>query len=245
MLSAVAFIALAEPFTQKIPDTLVEFEMRPVAGGTVSLGDQKVEVKPFYMAKTETTWDMFDAFLLSGKPSPKYDQTEFAPDAISRPSRAYNLSDLGWGHEGYPVINVSSLNVTMFCRWLSKETGRTYRLPTEAEWQLAAQAEMGGDADAIAWHAGNADGTTHPVGKKAPNAHGLHDLFGNVGEWATRGEGFVLCGPTLDDSAGDVKRGVRRLYDISWQENDPQLPKSRWWLSNGHFAGFRLVTSSK
>ena len=235
-----------KPFTQAVPDSTITFEMMPIPGGTISIRDQEVEVKPFHIAKTETTWELFDTFIMSGDPSPPYDQTKFPPDAIARPSRSYILPDLGWGHHGYPAINVSITTVTMFCRWLSSVTGKTYRLPTEAEWEMAARggSDSFGPADEIAWHKGNAAAMTHPVAKMKPNGYGLYDVFGNVGEWAIDLEGKeVLCGPTLDDTEMDPT--IRRYWHKSWQETDPQLPKSRWWLSDGYFVGFRLVCEMK
>ncbi|MEZ0326263.1 MAG: formylglycine-generating enzyme family protein, partial [Fimbriimonas sp.] len=174
-----------------------------------------------------------------------YDQSEFAPDAIARPSRSYILPDLGWGHRGYPAINLSYTNVEMFCRWLSSVTGKKYRLPTEAEWELASSADGKLDKAAIekqAWHAGNSNGTTQPVAKKAPNKLGIYDLLGNVGEWATDLEGKpVLCGPAFLDTAAAITPTARKRWTAKWQETDPQMPKSRWWLSDAPFAGFRVV----
>jgi hypothetical protein len=51
----------------------------------------------------------------------------------------------------------------------------------------------------------------------------------------------VLCGGTFRDKAEQISLGTRKRWTPAWQEEDPQLPKSRWWLSNGSFVGFRLV----
>jgi formylglycine-generating enzyme required for sulfatase activity len=103
---------------------------------------------------------------------------------------------------------------------LSAKTGKAYRLPTEAEWARAATLAAGGDAleasrrDAIAWHQGNAGGTTHPVGKQSPDALGLFDLFGNVGEWVVTADGArVIRGGSYRDAAGDVGPRGRAVQD--------------------------------
>ncbi len=237
------------PYTETLPGSVVKIEMIAIPGGTIKIGDKMVTVKPFFIAKTETPWEAFDAFTQSGPPSKAYDQSEFAPDAIARPSRSYILPDLGWGHHGYPVISVSFTNVDMFCRWVASTTKKKYRLPTEAEWELACRAGAGdamkldkGTLDKQAWYGGNANHMTHPVGTKAPNAYGLFDMLGNVGEWATDLDGKpVLCGSAFLDPLKDVSPSLRKRWSPDWQETDPQIPKSRWWLADGPFVGFRLV----
>lgn len=238
-----------EPFEQTVPKSAVKIEMIPIPGGTVKIGTETVKVKPFFIAKTETPWEVYDAFLESGEPSPPYDQTVYPPDAIALPSKSYILPDLGWGHNGYPAINISFTSATMFGRWIAAESKKKFRLPTEAEWELACRAGVAGEwkldksvLEKSAWYAANSEKTTHPVGKKEPNKFGLHDILGNTGEWATDKEGkSVVCGGTFLDPAEEITPLRRQRWNPKWQETDPQFPKSRWWLADAPFAGIRLV----
>ena len=253
--SAIASANLLKPFSLDAPGSAVKIEMLPIRAGSIAValpegkGSRTVRDTPLWIARTETTWEMFDAFTSSGPPSPAYDRTEFAADAVARPSKSYIPPDLGWGHHGYPAIHISALNAQMYCRWLAKQTGRKFRLPNEAEWEFACRAGTTGSGpiprvslDNVAWHLGNSDRVTHPVGKKQPNAWGLYDMLGNAGEWAVDMAGkFVLCGGDYKDKPELVKPGRRAYWTPAWQEEDPQIPKSRWWLSDAHFAGFRIV----
>ncbi len=230
------------PFEQTLPGSVVKIQMVPIPGGTVKVGGRSLEVKTFWMATTETPWEAFDTFTSSGPPSKPYDQRTFAPDAIARPSRSYILPDLGWGHHGMPAINISSTTAEMFCRWLASETKRKFRLPSEAEWQLACQAESSKPIENAAWDEANSNKTTHPVGKKLPNKLGLFDMLGNVGEWAYDPDGKpVLCGGSFMDPASAQTAEEHKYFVPAWQRTDPQIPKSRWWLSDAPFCGFRVV----
>jgi formylglycine-generating enzyme required for sulfatase activity len=82
------------------------------------------------------------------------------------------------------------------------------------------------------------------VGTRAPDALGLFDLFGNTAEWvATESGDLVTRGGSYRDDAGAVGPDARAIQDPSWNETDPQLPKSRWWLSDAPFVGFRLAST--
>ncbi len=106
------------------------------------------------------------------------------------PAEGVAAANFGRGRQ--PVINVSWEDAKKYVDWLSKRTGKTYRLLTEAEWEYAARAgkatrfSFGDDDEALgehAWFSDNSESRTHAVGAKRANAFGLHDMHGNVTEW--------------------------------------------------------------
>ena len=238
-------------YTQTISGTLVRFDMVRVPGGEIELSDpanpgtaKKVSVKPFWIGKCEVTWDEYDVFVYRlDEPEPPV-PGEPPKDGIARPSRPYGAADRGFGHKGFPVINVSFVGARQYCKWLSKKTGRTYRLPTEAEWELACRA--GGpapDPERLAEYAWFGHDKTNPAGKKMPNAWGIHDMLGNVAEWCTDLAGKpVVCGGSFQDTRDSVTPCARQYQDDSWRATDCQNPKSTWWLSDGPFVGFRVIS---
>lgn len=234
----------SEAYIEKIPETVVSFEMVLVPGGTIIVTGKETTIASFYIGRTEATWDMYDAFVLDKPSEPS------AVDATARPSQPYGAPDYGWGHAGFPVISVTRQAAEAFCAWLSAKTGKKYRLPTEPEWVHAAGLAAGGDTlsprrnHEIAWfrRSEHSSPRTHPVGIKHGDALGLRDLFGNAAEWVTTSDGsLVLRGGSFRDTEKNIGPKARAVQDESWNERDPQLPKSRWWLSDAPFAGFRVV----
>lgn len=240
-----------EPYTESIPESLVTFDMIPVPAGTVTIkteeGEQEVAVEPVWMSATEVTWDLYDIFAYR-LDIPEGERTKYA-DAKTRPSRPYEAPDYGYGHKGYAAICITYHAAEQFAVWLSEKTGKHYRLATEAEWQQAATAggartevmtaEMLED---VAWFEANADDQAQPVASKEPNALGFYDMLGNVLEWVTGVDGKPITrGGSFYDDVEEVQYDARARQTRKWNETDPQIPKSKWWLSNGSFVGFRIV----
>ncbi|CAH0992557.1 Formylglycine-generating enzyme [Sinobacterium norvegicum] len=115
----------------------------------------------------------------------RYEVTQQLFEQVMGTSSSYFPGD------NYPVNNVSWQQAQFFITQLRQQTGLAVRLPTEAEWEYAANGGLksqgyqysGSDnIDDVAWHAGNAGNKAHPIGQKMPNELGLYDMTGNVGE---------------------------------------------------------------
>lgn len=236
-----ASVAEPETCTVRVPGTTVEFTMVRCPGGEDETGQ---DVPALWVLRTETPWELYDVYVYA-LDHPE----ESGADAVARPSKPYVPPDRGFGHEGYPAMGMTRTAAEGFCEWLSKSTGVAFRLPTGAEWtHLAlggADDASAGDSsiDAVAWHDANAEHTTHPVGGKAPNAFGLYDTLGNVSEWVTTdAKRPVAMGGSWRDAPGDCTPTHAQQQARDWNASDPQIPKSRWWLADCSWVGFRFVT---
>jgi sulfatase-modifying factor enzyme 1 len=142
-------------------------------------------------------------------------------------------------------------SAVQYCEWLSKKTGRYFRLPTEAEWEYAARA--GSDKDApdapnkVAWHKGNSEEQPHVGGEKEPNAFGLYDTSGNVWEYVLEylnppEYNPVLKGGCWSSTLRELKFGHRQTIPLKWFEEDTNLPRSVWWITSPEVSvGIRVV----
>jgi formylglycine-generating enzyme required for sulfatase activity len=154
----------------------------------------------------------------------------------------YTPPDQGWGRGDRPAINLSWADAKQYVAWLSIQTGKTYRLPTEAEWEYSAR---GGAVTPFWWgkevgsgrakcaDCGDKTPRTVPVGSFRPNAFGLYDTAGNAAEWVedcwspsykgapadgsawTTGDCSlrVLRGGSFLDKAAGVSSSARFRYD--------------------------------
>jgi formylglycine-generating enzyme required for sulfatase activity len=248
-----------------------EFTMGTAAsekGRTPDEGPQrKLKVEPFWMGKFEVTWDEYRFFMFQNLANEKLG-ADPSLDAVSRPTKPYVEMSFGMGINGFPAISMTQHAANKYAQWLSAKTGHFYRLPTEAEWEYACRAGQTEQPalDEIAWHAGNSMEKYQLVGKKKPNAFGLYDVLGNVAEWTLDqydpkafdkplpAEGYVPSttpyphvskGGGWSDDASRMRCGGRLGSDPSWKMQDPQLPKSIWYLTAAQFQGFRLVRPLK
>ena len=194
-------------------------------------------------------------------------------DAITAPTELYEPDiTYEYGSDAkQPAVTMTQYAAKQYSKWISKLTGMFYSLPSEAEWEYAARAGsktayyFGDDSNQLgdyAWYAENADSQLHQVGTKNPNRWGLYDMYGNVAEWVLDGydsEGFapggkirwstevfprVIRGGSWESPAESCRSAARLASDDeSWKEEDPNLPKSPWWLTTdpARGIGFRLV----
>ena len=214
-----------------------DYNERPVRTVTIS--------RPIAMGKYPVTFEEYDRFaggflkalLRGGNPRP---------------------DDEGWGRGTRPVINVNQKDAKAYAVWLSEQTGKRYRLPSEAEWEYAARAGTTTKyswGDDIGTNRANCSGCgsewdgkqTAPVGSFAANPFGLYDMHGNVWEWVEDCWHDNYKGAPSDGSAwttgGNESRAVVR--GGSWGDGPSGLRSAlRSWdmpSSRGILLGFRLV----
>lgn len=234
----------------RVPGMTESFSMVLCQGASVETEGALVEIPSMYVLSNEVTWDLYDIFVY------KLDESEpgQVADAITRPSKPYVPPDRGFGHEGYPAIGMTQQAAIQFCNWLSQRSGLEVRLPTQAEWSYLALAGQSGDfccgfdqdsIEVFGWSKESSNHSTHPVRELAPNSFGLYDMHGNAAEWVTSDSRKPLAyGGGYRDSASECTASSFQRQSSSWNQSDPQIPKSQWWLADCSWVGFRFVIES-
>ncbi len=205
--------------------------------------------RPFYLGTYHVTLGQFRQFVRDSgyKTDAEKDKMGWGWD-LDKMRSGYNAK-YSWRNAGFeqtdehPVVNVSWNDAVAFCMWLSRKEGRTYRLPTEAEWEYACRAGTttryysGDDPETLAKVANVADATltaklpdwgpaikasdgyvfTAPVGKFKPNAFGLYDMHGNAWQWCADwfAAEYYAASPA-DDPTGPDSGNCRVSRGGSW-----------------------------
>lgn len=199
----------------------------------------QVSVPAFKLAKTEVTFAQYDVYAKVAK--------------VSLPN------DRGWGRGNRPVINVSWEDAQAYVRWLNRQTGKNYRLPSGAEWEYAARA---GSSTKYSWgdrvgnNRANCDGCDSrwdneqaaPAASFTANRWGLHDMHGNVWEWVEDKWHMGYQGGPTDGSAWVSGLGSRRVLRGGGWNYGPRYLRSAYRTSYGsrHYddnVSFRLAES--
>lgn len=244
--------------------TVVTFEMIAVAGGTFVMGSpdsekgrkkdespqHKVTVGPFWISKTELTWEEYEAFGYPYRPKASPWMEKYV-DGETCPTDPWGDPYRGFGRDKKAVVGVSWYGAMVYARWLSRRTGKMYRLPTAAEWEYACRAGSNGmfcfgdDPSKLgeyAWYTDNAENSTHNVGTKKPNAWGIYDMHGNVAEWCldwygSKSYGSVPSGEWPKDPQGPETGKNHLIRGGSWKSDAGQVRSARrdrssnWWLT--------------
>ena len=247
-------------------DSLSYDEMVKVEGGTFTMGataeqgsdydsdelpTHQVTLSDYYIGKYEVTQQLWEYVMsYSGTCADGSSMSAYASDVWlgSDPSSSYGVGDY------YPAYYVSYYDIVdIFLPRLNKITGRTYRLPTEAEWEFAARGGKqskgykysGSDnIGVVAWYTGNSGGKTHQVGTKEPNELGIYDMSGNVLEWCGDWYGSYSSSAQTNPT-GPSSGSYRVLRGGRWDSNARGCRVSFRIISNpsyrGNDSGFRVV----
>ena len=212
-----------------------------------------------WVQKTETTVGQFRRFVQETGYRTEAEKAGFAYQVQN--DNWVRTDGLSWTRPGFeqtddgPVTCVTWNDVKAFTAWLSKKEGRTYRLPTEAEWEYVARAGTSepwpfsggeGGLTGYGWIRTNAEGRPHPVGRLLPNAWGLYDTLGNVWEWCSDfyAENYAQV-PPVDDPRGIAAGDKRTIRGGGWNDLPADAhPYTRWGIAPDCAltdTGFRLV----
>ncbi|MBV8879447.1 MAG: SUMF1/EgtB/PvdO family nonheme iron enzyme [Planctomycetaceae bacterium] len=260
MIPLLMLLALQARETIEIPGTKAKFDLVALPGGKATVGSpaaepgrkddeaqREVTLQPFWLAAHEVTWKEFNAY--------RYGKDL---DGVTRPTVADNffidsIPD-DFRTDPRPMTNARWHSAVMYCEWLSKKTGRYFRLPTETEWEYAARAGSAAAApdpvNDYAWHKGNSKARTHDAGELKANALGLQDMIGNVWEYALEPYAFpdyspVIRGGNWSSVPRELRFANRQTIPLKWFADDSNLPRSVWWLTSHEVSiGFRVACAT-
>lgn len=235
--------------------------------GTDEGPQKQIELSPFWMGVKEVTFAEWDLYFKDVN----LPQSKTIDGVTRATPQYIDLTWGMGRDAKHPTNSMSHTAAVMYCKWLYSKTGIFFRLPTEAEWEYACRAgsetafPFGNDPQSLkeyGFFKENSGSKYHHVGQLKPNAWGLYDMLGNLSEWtidqysanyyetmgskdpgtepAGKYPKTVKGGSYLDESA-ELRCANRMGSSPDWNKRDPQIPKSKWWLTDGMFIGFRVV----
>lgn len=225
---AFVFISIISMSISSLKSQITEPEMAFVKGGSFKMGSNtgdyderpvhQVILSNYYIGKYEITVKQYKEFCnATGKKMP--------PMPVEEWYEEHDQAKKWEWKDNNPIVNVNWNSATEFCAWLSKETGKNYSLPTEAQWEFAARGGTlsknslysGSDnINEVAWY----DETTYergpqPVGRLKPNELGIYDMSGNAWEWCK--DNYAKYKPgTQKNPTGPEKTNFRVIRGGSW-----------------------------
>lgn len=259
----------------------VSLEMVYIKGGTYTMGSppneferfdnetqRVVTVDDFYIGKYEVTLAQFKAFIVDTGYKTDADKKGYCTINKKGSSQLEKIFGVNWKYDAkgnirsqselnHPVIWISWNDAKAYCDWLSMKTGKTYRLPTGAEWEYAcragtttpfntgenltaSQANIFSNNSVSGKQFGGYREETKQVGSFAPNAWGLYDMHGNVSEWCSECYYSDTSGlyTNFDGSTTGIRGGNANNYP-KWcrSANNPLWGPDK----PTHVSGFRVV----
>ena len=169
----------------------VSFNMVEVQGGTFTMGATAEQGSDVYSGEMPTHQVTLSTYFIGQTEVPQSLWEAVMGKSVTQIDEENNWCTFEAG-PNYPMYDISWNDCQEFIQKLNQLTGKTFRLPTEAEWEYAARGGVmskgykyagSNDIDAVAWYYENSNGATHPVATKAPNELGIYDMSGNVWEW--------------------------------------------------------------
>ena len=256
---------------EKAIENSIGMKFVPIPAGTFTMGSpfgekdryhnerqhQVTLTKSSYMGRTEVTQGQWKK-VMGTEPWKGQDYVQERDD--------YPAVYISWDDAVEFCKKLSAMENRVYRLPTEAEWEYACRAGTTTAWSFGADVGALGD---YAWFAGNTEGSgTRVVRQKKPNPFGLYDMHGNVAEWCIdqyapnlgvlAGLGsddpfvksktpypHVAKGGSWDDDAKRLRSAARRGSDKSWKMQDPQLPKSIWYLTDAQFLGFRIVRPLK
>lgn len=268
--SVIAQVVLKE-YNQLIPGTNLYFKMMPIPEGDLNFQNsgKMIHLSSFWMGAFEVTRDEFDAFYDDEQTSQNSKVDAVTRPSPQYVDLTWGMGKEG-GYPANSMSQRSALmycrwlyNQTKIFYRLPTEAEWEYACKAGNE-SLYYFGNDSSKLSAYAWYGKNSKNVYHKVGQKIPNKWGLYDLLGNMLEWTLdhyyvditnkltdkdpllpanneRYPKVLKGGSFLDKKASDLWAKKRVASDPIWNKRDPQIPKSKWWLTEAKNVGFRLM----